>query len=32
MYNSYFHPCCSPFENTLDQRFLFMSECLVERE
>jgi general secretion pathway protein A len=26
MYNSYFHFTCHPFENTLDQRFMFMSE------
>lgn len=26
MYNVYFEFSCSPFENTLDQRFLFMSE------
>ena len=25
MYNPYFHFSCSPFENTLDQRFLFLS-------
>ena len=27
MYNPYFRFSCSPFENTLDQRFLFFSEC-----
>ncbi len=26
MYNAYFNFSCSPFENTLDQRFLFFSE------
>jgi general secretion pathway protein A len=26
MYNAYFGFSCSPFENTLDQRFLFLSE------
>jgi general secretion pathway protein A len=30
MYNAYFHFSCSPFENTLDQRFLFMSESHEE--
>ena len=30
MYNSYFNFSCSPFENTLDQRFLFMSESHEE--
>lgn len=27
MYNSFFRLSCSPFENTLDQRFLFLSDC-----
>lgn len=27
MYNPHFNFSCSPFENTLDQRFLFFSEC-----
>ncbi len=27
MYSAYFEFFCFPFENTLDQRFLFMSEC-----
>ena len=26
MYNPYFHFSCSPFENNLDQQFLFFSE------
>ncbi len=30
MYNSYFGFSCSPFENTLDQRFLFLSESHEE--
>jgi len=30
MYNSYFNFSCSPFENTLDQRFLFLSESHEE--
>ena len=30
MYNPYFGFSCSPFENTLDQRFLFFSECHEE--
>ena len=30
MYNNYFTFSCSPFESTLDQRFLFMSECHEE--
>src|SRR5208337_1172350 len=30
MYNTYFGFSCSPFENTLDQRFLFFSECHEE--
>ena len=30
MLNSYFGFSCSPFENTLDQQFLFLSECHEE--
>ena len=30
MYNGYFKFSCLPFENTLDQRFVFMSECHEE--
>ncbi len=30
MYNPYFGFSCSPFENTLDQRFLYFSECHEE--
>ena len=30
MYNSYFDCSCSPFENTLDQQFLFLSESHEE--
>jgi general secretion pathway protein A len=30
MYNPYFHFSCSPFENTLDQQFLFLSESHKE--
>jgi predicted RNA binding protein YcfA (HicA-like mRNA interferase family) len=30
MYNPNFGFSCSPFENTLDQRFLFFSECHEE--
>jgi general secretion pathway protein A len=30
MYNPYFHFSCSPFENTLDQQFLFLSESHEE--
>ena len=30
MYNTYFGFSCSPFENTLDQRFLFLSESHEE--
>src|SRR5208337_5534701 len=30
MYNPYFNFSCSPFENTLDQRFLFLSESHEE--
>ncbi len=30
MYNDYFNFSCSPFENTLDQRFLFLSETHAE--
>ena len=30
MLNSYFGFSCSPFENTLDQQFLFVSECHEE--
>ena len=30
MLNSYFGFSCSPFENTLDQRFMFLSACHEE--